>query len=142
MNPKDHTASSEKDRVFVYGTLRKGSCHHQVLQKLHTRFIAYGSVKGQLYDLGEYPGARKGGSAGDRVQGEVYLLPASGRALKVLDKFEGYNRTNPQGSLFRREKAVVNLVNGDDLHAWIYWLHHTCDTKRRVRSGKYRQVWV
>ncbi|HVA00089.1 MAG TPA: gamma-glutamylcyclotransferase family protein [Terriglobia bacterium] len=129
----------EPDVLFVYGTLRRGCCNHKVLRRLRGRFLAGGHARGTLYDLGEYPGATRDGSGAAKVWGEIYLLPSPRRALKVLDKLEGFDAGRPAGSQFRRETTTVILCGGGRLQAWIYWLGEVLGARRRLPSGKYRQ---
>ncbi len=123
------------DVVFVYGTLRKGRSHHGVLSRLRAQWLGKGFVQGKLFDLGRYPGALPDHRPAARVYGEVYRLPSPGRALKVLDAFEGCSLMNPQ---FVRGQTTVALGDGRKLKAWIYWVHNLGVRGRRIFSGDYR----
>src|SRR5579872_3951872 len=130
--------ASRNAMVFVYGTLRKGFSGHRILQGLHARFKGKGSVHGQLYDVGDYPGAVKGRCGAGHIYGELYEFPDSKRTLKLLDRFEGARVSNPRSGLFRRETTTVTLANGQRLQAWIYWLGRASQRRRRLPSGKYQ----
>jgi gamma-glutamylcyclotransferase (GGCT)/AIG2-like uncharacterized protein YtfP len=140
MNKGSRVKACETDLLFVYGTLRRRCLYHEVLRRLHGRFLAKGYVKGSLYDLGEYPGASKVESAGANVRGEIYLFPNPGRALKLLDKFEGFDPLKSDSSLFLRERATVMLAGGRELQAWIYWLRDVRGRKHLPPSGEYRDA--
>jgi gamma-glutamylcyclotransferase (GGCT)/AIG2-like uncharacterized protein YtfP len=131
---KDNFAGAH---LFVYGTLRKGFRSHGWLSRLHARLIATGSVRGRLYDLGEYPGAVESERDADRVQGEVYWLPSAAQAIRILDKFEGFDPARPAFNLFERRKTTVVITAGGEKRAWIYWLGSSLSLGRRVPSGNY-----
>ncbi len=143
--------------LFVYGTLRRGFRLHGVLERLGAQYVRRGNIQGELFDLGDFPGARKtessgGSSAGLQpgtaalkggatlVVGEVYQLQNPARALKSLDEVEGFRSHAPAGSagsLFRREIVWVTLQNGERLSAWVYWLNRASVPGRRIDSGDY-----
>ena len=75
--------------LFVYGTLRRGGERYSLLERLGAAYVGKGSVAGELYDLGAYPGALKSRSKSARVVGEVYHLPDTTQALRSLDEYEG-----------------------------------------------------
>ena len=129
--------TSRNAMVFVYGVLRKGFGGHRILRGLHARFKGNGSVQGQLYDLGDYPGAVKVGRDAGYVHGELYEFPNCGHALTLLDRFEGARASNPKSGLFRRETTTVTLANGEQMLAWIYWLGRAHQPRRRLPSGRY-----
>ena len=71
--------------VFVYGTLRKGQ--ERDINRLQPApvFICDAQIKGTLYNLGSYPGARLGGE--NWVQGEVYqITPELERQLDAIEE--------------------------------------------------------
>ncbi|MBZ5564518.1 MAG: gamma-glutamylcyclotransferase [Acidobacteriia bacterium] len=123
--------------LFVYGTLRRGGSRHRILKALGARFVGRGSVGGELFDLGEYPGARPTSSPRARVFGELYELRNPQRALKVLDRIEGYRPDDPAASLFRRDIATVRPEGGAEVDAWLYWLGRGTRFLRRIPSGDY-----
>lgn len=122
---------------FVYGTLRRGGVRHRILKALRARYVGPGSVGGELFDLGEYPGARSASSPRARVVGELYELRNPARALAVLDRIEGYRPDDPAASLFRREITTVRREGGGKVEAWVYWLHRVRNSGRRIPSGDY-----
>jgi pyruvate carboxylase len=125
------------DLLFVYGTLRRGFARHKFLGAAGAKFEGKASVRGRLYDLGDFPGVQPAPSASARVAGEVYRSPNVERALKILDDVEGFNPVSPQTSLFRREIVDVKLENRPTVRAWIYWLNHSQGPRRTMASGDY-----
>ncbi|GLV48067.1 gamma-glutamylcyclotransferase [Thermus sp. LT1-2-5] len=103
------------ERVFVYGTLKRGERNHaRVAGKLLG--VVPGYVEGfRLYHLPEgegrpyaYPAMVPGEG---RVYGEVLLLPEE--ALSLLDALE------EEGEEYRRVRVLVHTAEGP-LEAWAY----------------------
>jgi gamma-glutamylcyclotransferase (GGCT)/AIG2-like uncharacterized protein YtfP len=136
MEYKGQPVTASGARLFVYGTLRKGFRAHKLLQRLHARLIARGSVRGRLYDLGGYPGAVDCAGT-ERVCGEVYFLPQPAAAFRTLDRFEGFDPASPESNEFERRETTVTVADGHKVRAWIYWLQGAPATRRRVRAGNY-----
>jgi gamma-glutamylcyclotransferase (GGCT)/AIG2-like uncharacterized protein YtfP len=136
MEYEEQPETASGARLFVYGTLRKGFRSHKLLQRFHARLIVSGSVRGRLYDLGNYPGAVDCSGA-ERVCGEVYFLPQPGAAFRALDRFEGFDPARPESNEFERRETTVTLADGHKMRAWIYWLPGAPATRRRVRAGNY-----
>jgi gamma-glutamylcyclotransferase (GGCT)/AIG2-like uncharacterized protein YtfP len=146
---------TKTDLLFVYGTLRSGFDSHRVLQRLRARYVGQGSVRAELFDLGDFPGAKKlktsagfqrgcsleGGTtrtnSSARVVGEVYRLQDPERAFKVLDDFEDFRPRAAATGLFRRAVTEVALPNGARVKAWVYWLNRVPGPTRRIYSGDY-----
>ncbi|HZP02865.1 MAG TPA: gamma-glutamylcyclotransferase family protein [Terriglobia bacterium] len=137
--PPNPAEAAFTDLLFVYGTLRRDFERHRELERLGARFVAEGSIKGALFDLGPFPGARRTGPDARRVQGELYRLPRISKALFVLDQIEGFCPDSPDSSLFVRETTEVSLPNGERVSAWVYWLNHWKGPMRRIPSGDYRR---
>lgn len=118
--------------IFVYGTLKRSAAGntHRLLGP--AQFVARGSVRGSLYDLGRYPGLLRANPAGNRVAGELYEIPedAADRVLHALDEYEGDE--------FKRERAYVTLASGRRRAAWLYVLRHQPPkTARHLEGGRY-----
>ncbi|MBI1941497.1 MAG: gamma-glutamylcyclotransferase, partial [Acidobacteria bacterium] len=110
------------DLLFVYGTLRRGFSRHKILRRLGAKSAGRGSIRAELFDLGEYPGAKPFARLSARVVGELYAVPDREGAFKVLDATEGFQPHAPESSLFRRETVEVTLHNMRRVVAWVYWL--------------------
>ena len=122
---------------FAYGTLRRGFCRHKFLKAARAQFLARGTVRGELFDLGAFPGAIPSPNKSALVRGEVYRLPNPARTLQVLDCVEGMAPGSPEHNLYRRELALVTLENGTTVEAWIYWLNRVHTPRRRIPCGEY-----
>lgn len=91
--------------LFTYGTLRPGSAPARELLAGCDR-VSTATVRGTLYDLGEYPALLLTGE--DEVEGEIWRCPTG--VLPRLDAYEGV-RTG----LFRRAG-----VRASGIGCWVY----------------------
>ena len=123
--------SSQTDLLFVYGTLRREGRSHRLLRQLGARWRGRGTVAGELFDFGAYPGALPQASPSSRIAGELYEFPSPDRAFERLDSYEG--------SKFLRQVTAVTLEDGSEVQAWIYWLVRLSGPWRRIASGDYLQ---
>jgi gamma-glutamylcyclotransferase (GGCT)/AIG2-like uncharacterized protein YtfP len=130
------------DRLFVYGTLRRGFALHHHLERLAAAFEGEGRVAGELWDLGEfYPGARKSDGAGAWIIGEVFRLRRPLEDLVLLDDVEVFFPAAPDRSEFIREIAQVVLTAGGEVPAWIYWLGPAAKAvQERIASGDFARL--
>lgn len=102
------------DKVFVYGSLKKGCYNHRLMK--NSEFIGNGTVDNMLlYSLGAFPAIipAKENEKSFAVKGEVYEVNAE--TLKMLDKLEG------NGHFYTRELRTINTSIGP-LEAWVYIL--------------------
>lgn len=125
--------------LFVYGTLRRGFSRHHLLEELETSFVGKGSVRADLFDLGDFPGARASLQVDARVAGEVYQIRNPARTFEVLEKVEGFEPQAPAASLFRRDTTAATLEDGRQVIAWIYWVNRTTGPARHIVSGDYER---
>jgi gamma-glutamylcyclotransferase (GGCT)/AIG2-like uncharacterized protein YtfP len=125
--------------MFVYGTLRKDA-RGQVLSPLCRgwEFKGYGTVPGELYDFGAYPGAVPVESGDARVSGEVYDLPDPATMIPPIDRYEGCTEDDPTPHEFERALVDVVMEDGSVHRAWIYW-YKPEPLGRRLTSGDYLQ---
>jgi gamma-glutamylcyclotransferase (GGCT)/AIG2-like uncharacterized protein YtfP len=94
-------------------------------------------VAGNLFDLGDYPGALPASGNGKWVRGELFLLQHAENDLKHLDRVEDINPAVPERSEFVRVLAEVVLPDGTRESAWIYWLSAESPAGRQIASGDY-----
>ncbi|EFI34600.1 AIG2 family protein [Desulfonatronospira thiodismutans ASO3-1] len=97
--------------VFVYGTLRKGCSNHHLLKDARDIGPARTSEDYALY-VHDYPYTVKSEAVGP-IRGEVYLV--DGRGLDRLDRLENHPHW------YVREKKPVQLDEGREVQAWIYF---------------------
>ncbi len=93
------------ERVFTYGTLRRGERAATLMREASFVDVALTEPRFTLFDLGAYPAAVPGGV--HAIAGELYDV--SPELLAMLDRFEGV----PE--LYRRERVVAG-----HREAWIY----------------------
>ncbi len=132
--------SSTGEQLFVYGTLRKdpkNEMNHTLAR--YSVYVGEGRVRGELYDLGTYPGVFLKDGCVDMVHGELYGLTLSDtpRTWQVLDKYEGCAPDCPEPHKFRRQKVHVFLDEGSELDAWAYILKSLPPEAVRVPGGDY-----
>jgi gamma-glutamylcyclotransferase (GGCT)/AIG2-like uncharacterized protein YtfP len=124
--------------IFVYGTLRSASDHpmSRILER-HADLVGRGKLPGILYDVGDYPGAVRKPGTRAFISGDVYRLRDSERALKILDRYEGWNEKKPGASEFRRSRVAVDMGGGKKVSAWIYLYNRSTTGLPRILSGDY-----
>ena len=111
-----------------------------IVRRLRPLGAAY--VRGRLYNFGEYPGAVIDHSANTLVRGELVELPADKGVLDALDKYEEFNPSKPQKSLFVRKKAKIKLTSGRTVEGWIYVYNRNPGNAPIIRGGNYSKSKV
>lgn len=101
------------DRLFVYGTLRKGQTARSLIANQITK-TELASTSGSIYafPMG-YPGFTEGDGSG-RVHGEVIWLTELPATFGLLDAYESDD--------FARVIKLVTLASGEEIWTWIYTL--------------------
>ena len=125
-------------QLFVYGSLRKGflSPAYEYISR-YFDFVSDAQVKGLIYDMGEYPAAVPAATDGGII-GELYRIREVDEfdwALAQLDDYEGVNPEAGEPQLYRRERTEVQLADGRQTEAWIYWFNGDTSGKPLVESG-------
>jgi gamma-glutamylcyclotransferase (GGCT)/AIG2-like uncharacterized protein YtfP len=123
--------------LFVYGSLRSGfkSPVYEYISRFYT-FVGDGTVKGKLYDLGEYPAAIPVEDE-SCIVGELYNIKNTNDfswAIGQLDDYEGVNVEAGEEKLYRRDIADITC-NGEVFSAWIYWYNGDVSGKPEIASG-------
>jgi gamma-glutamylaminecyclotransferase len=85
--------------LFVYGTLKRGGCSHDLLADEEFLGEAHTLPLYRLYDCCDHPGLVRDAERGVAVQGEVWRV--SKAALLCVDEYEDVPR------LFRREAIAL-----------------------------------
>lgn len=118
--------------LFLYGSLRRGEPMFDELRLANSlEYVSDGTIQGDLYDLGDYPGAV---SAEGVVRGEVYRIKDP-EILCTLDRYEEFDPAHPDGSLFVRQRVAVPEVG----EAWAYLYNGSCANRSRIASGDWRK---
>jgi gamma-glutamylcyclotransferase (GGCT)/AIG2-like uncharacterized protein YtfP len=125
--------------LFVYGTLRKGIASpvsKAIAEDME--WVGFSKVKGELYDIGTYPGAIPADSE-NFITGEILKINEPAKVLPVLDGYEGFDPGNGQASEYLRKMEWFDLNDGTRLRAWIYWYNFPVTGKRRITNNDYLQ---
>jgi gamma-glutamylcyclotransferase (GGCT)/AIG2-like uncharacterized protein YtfP len=126
--------------IFLYGTLLPENAPGEIrLAVTKLRPYSRGSVRGTLFDFGEYPGAVIDDSSQKKIFGMVFRLPPSRGLLKELDRYEGFNPATPETSLFVRKLHPVELHNGRRIDCWVYEYNGKRGSAPVVTRGRYRK---
>lgn len=142
---RDEKTVGEVNNLFVYGTLLRGEHLHCDLPREEIECILLAEARGELIDLGEYPGLERAESGEVWVRGEFIRVKSPARVLKVLDHLEGFRGFGVDGSLFRRSLIDVGVGEGRVRRSWVYVLNRVPPVKRPIRSGDWREhrgVWL
>jgi gamma-glutamylcyclotransferase (GGCT)/AIG2-like uncharacterized protein YtfP len=123
------------DRLFVYGTLRRGQTARSLVANQITRCVA-ASTSGAIYafPMG-HPGFTEGEGTG-RVLGEVIWLSELAATFGLLDAYEGQD--------FARIIRQVTLETGEQVWAWVYALADPSTVRfgTRIEDGDWVRYWT
>lgn len=120
-------------RVFVYGTLLRGLERNDALGA--SRYLGPALIHATLYDLGSYPGIKRGSTP---VAGEIYEVDAS--TLGRLDAIEDYYPTDPAASLYLRKTVQARcLEDGSDVDVFAYFYAPPIEGCTLIAHGDYRR---
>ena len=117
------------DHIVFYGSLR--TPYRTRLNLGIDGMVTYlgpARWRGALHDLGTYPAFVDGER---RVVGDLCRV-TDGRLAGILDPFEGYDPTDPEGSHYVRERIELAHPQG---RAWIYRFVGTPPSGTLVESG-------
>lgn len=108
-------------RLFVYGTLHPDRAPEEISDVVkNLQHMGTGTIRGKLYDLGDYPAAVVNRNANGKISGSVFALPDDPKALASLDEYEEFTPSDPANSLFIRTKRMVTLADGSRRLCWVY----------------------
>ena len=132
--------NSLNNYLFVYGTLRK-EFGLGLSEKIKQDMILVGdaSIRGELYDIGEYPAALPSKDEKSKIIGEIYELIHPRKVFKLLDEYEGYDKDDLNNSEYYRKKESVTLNNGKEVGAWVYWYNFPIKGKKKIKTKDYIQ---
>jgi gamma-glutamylcyclotransferase (GGCT)/AIG2-like uncharacterized protein YtfP len=121
--------------LFTVPFLQSGNLFGRYL-KQHGSYLSEGKIKGQLYDIGDYPGLVLTASLKEYVYGSIYQLNNVKETLKIIDDYEGCGPDQHQPNLFVRVREAI--VTRDSVTiAWIYIYNLPVYSLRKMPSGKY-----
>ena len=124
--------------LFVYGTLSPRHAPPEIAATVRRlRPVGPASVRGHLYDLGEYPGAVLSEKSRSVIRGEVFELPGDQNTLTSLDTYEGFEPNKRSSSLFLRRVWPVTMDDGKRRRCWVYVYNGTMKNAQPLRNGRY-----
>jgi len=112
--------------IIAYGTLKKGQQREHIMPG---EFVSGGKIKGELYDLGPYPGLVNGN---DQVLCEVYLSSDLIEDIRLLDQIEGTDLNPP---LYQRKLVPVECVDGKLRFGICYFYNGDLDGAAKIEDG-------
>lgn len=122
--------------VFVYGTLMNGF-KNSIAEFLRNNsiFIGKGITKGEIYNLGSFPGAVFDENSLNIIYGEVYKITTNIEAvIAELDTYEGIN--DPTFDYYEKKEAFIQ-VNTTQIKASVYHFKKSPNSFKRIESGNY-----
>lgn len=103
--------------VFVYGTLMRGFCNHELYLAGQVVKATPGEMRGDLYHLNYgYPAAVDGAGT---VKGEIFYVHDMQKVLPGLDFLEDYNQTG-EADLYKRKVREVQDGKGNIIKCYVY----------------------
>lgn len=130
------------NKIFVYGTLMDGLIQ-EVLPGIE-RYVKRkkkGKINARLFDLGEYPAARRTRLPNKVVYGLLYELDPK-QVENVLDKMDDYEEYDPKkknNSLYIRKLTPVIMESGGLDKAWVYWYNKPVNAGDEIKTGDYKK---
>lgn len=125
------------ERLFVYGTLRRGSRHPLAAQlAANAKHLGEARYNGRLFRITHYPGAVPSNFPGEWVFGDLFELHDPG-LLTALDRYEGCGPDDPQPTPYLRLLQNVSLADGTAAETWVYVYNLPTDTRERINSGRF-----
>jgi gamma-glutamylcyclotransferase (GGCT)/AIG2-like uncharacterized protein YtfP len=124
-------------QLFVYGSLRSGfrSPAYEYISR-YFDLVGDAKVKGQLFDLGEYPAAQPINEE-KFIIGELYRIRNENEfawAMGQLDDYEGVHVGFDETQLYQRDITEV-FIDDKTIPAWIYWYYGDVENRPVIESG-------
>ena len=124
------------DKLFVYGTLLDEDNKYGVYLRDNSKFYSQGTVKGKLYNIGEYPGAVLLPNNEDAIYGIILKMDDPETALELIDIYEGFGEGHQQPNEFIRILTDADTENGP-VTCWIYVYNLPTQGLILIESGRY-----
>lgn len=126
------------DLLFVYGTLtREFDNKMSSFLRDNSEHITEGYFPGELYDVGDYPGAVFDEDSDHQVYGDVYRLKNPAKVLRVLDEYEEVGEKFAQPNEYVRRMVTVYGIDGGTHQCWTYLYNLPTGNLRKIPSGEY-----
>jgi gamma-glutamylcyclotransferase (GGCT)/AIG2-like uncharacterized protein YtfP len=129
--------------LFVYGSLLLPTGDPMVDEAMSkSRSLGLGHIHARLYDLGAYPGAKYSAPGASksppRVLGRLLAIADPGPFFQVLDRYEGFDFSQPRASEFVRSTTAVTLKeSGRTVLSQVYFYSPHTRGKQEITSGDY-----
>ena len=124
--------------LFVYGTLLADFTNEFAsLLKTHSKFVGKGFFFGNLYDFGDYPGAKMDPKGEGKVIGQVFKIRDPEKILPELDSYEGIGEQFPAPHEYKRELIPIEMEDNQVIDCWVYLYNWKATGRKKVRSGNY-----
>jgi gamma-glutamylcyclotransferase (GGCT)/AIG2-like uncharacterized protein YtfP len=108
------------DLLFIYGTLHPDRAPAEIVAAAHRlKPIGPATIRGHLYNLGEYPGAILDATAPTTIPGQLFTIPDAA-TLPALDVYEDFRPADPANSLFLRTQTTATKPDGSQHPCWVY----------------------
>jgi len=119
-----------KQKIFVYGTLRKGGAANHLMEE--SSWLGSANLSGQLFKIDWYPGAIYKPGSNQFVVGDIYEVSA--KTLSQLDHYEGCSHAHSQPHEYRRIEVTVTTQHGSETcQFWEYaW---ALSQRKRIITG-------
>lgn len=100
-----------KQKIFVYGTLRKGMYNYDQYLRDEDSFLSYAYIKGSLMTihLKKYPAYLQEGH--DMILGEIHEI--SEKTAQLIDELEGYYGENDIRNEYHKIICDIYNENGE-----------------------------
>ena len=132
-------------RVFVYGTLKRGLANHDRIFYGHEIKISKAWTSGNLYDTGwGFPAMISGQRSEEEVEAQTdrkvhgeLIEFEDDKLLEKLDRLEGFIQEGSNANFYDRIERSIHCENGE-LKAWVYVLNpNRCHrhTTQLIQSG-------
>ncbi len=129
------------NRLFVYGTLMRGSDHPMAqLLSRSADFIGEARCQGRLYLVKHYPGLVLSGDSADVVFGELYRLRAPGELLREFDMYEACGEGFAEPTEYVRQMLPVTSEGRSVDEAWTYLYNWPVAHLPRIASGRFLET--
>ena len=125
---KENDDNSNIGYIVAYGTLKRGQERGHIMPG---QYICEGIIKGDLFDLGPYPGIVDGSS---KVSCEVYFSTNLVEDIGFLDRIEGTNLNPP---LYQRKLVPIDCNDGILRYGICYFYNGSLNGAVKLVNG----VW-
>jgi Uncharacterized conserved protein len=128
--------------LFAYGTLIKG-LKNEMAEWLAgvTTEIGTGYFPGKLYmSKSGYPAAIYDSGSSQKVLGKIIRLADPSTIWPKLDEYEGIGSCYPKPYEYRRVRAIITDLIGQQHHCNVYLYNYPVNGLKEIRSGRFSTI--